>query len=114
MDGEKILGIIVMMFCSMLCGGIFAGMGFWAKNRKDPMHFYSGTSVDPRTISDVPAYNEANARMWFTYSAPFWLSAVVSFFHLGAAAVIMSLGCFPGFLWLIFKYKSICKKYMIR
>ena len=114
MDGERILGIVVMIFCSLLCGGIFSGMSLWAKKRKDPMHFYSGTTVDPKRISDVPAYNQANARMWSIYAAPFWLSGIVSFFHLGAAAIIMGVACFPGFLWLIFKYKKICKEYMIR
>ena len=114
MDGERIGGIIIMVFCCLLCGGIFSGMSLWAKNRKDPMHFYSGTTVDPKMISDVPAYNQANARMWKIYSIPYWVSGIVSFFHLGAAAVIMSVACFPGFLWLIFRYKKICKEYMIR
>ena len=114
MDSAKIGGIVVMVFCSLLCGGTFTGLGFWAKSRKDPMHFYSGTTVDPKHISDVPAYNQANARMWYIYSIPFWLSGIVCFFHVGVAAIIMTVACFPGFLWLIFKYKSICKEYMIR
>ena len=114
MDGERILGIVVMIFCCLLCGGIFVGMGIWAMKRKDPMHFYSGTTVDPKTVSDIPAYNRANARMWFTYSVPFWVSGIVSFFHLGAAAIIMGVAGVPGFLWLIFRYKKICKEYMIR
>ena len=114
MDGERFLGIILMTFINLMCAGIFYGIGIWAQKRKDPMHFYSGTTVDPRRISDVAAYNRANARMWMTYSIPFWLSAVVSFFHLGAAAVIMGVACVPGFLWLIFRYRSICNTYMIR
>ena len=113
MDGERIFGIIIMIICNLMCGGVFVGMGIWAKKRKDPMHFYSGTSVDPKKVTDIPAYNRANARMWFAYSMPFWLSCVVSFFHLGAAAMIMGVACVPGFLWLIFRYQKICKTYMI-
>ena len=113
MNGERIMAIIVMLLCNWLCGGTFVGMSIWAKKRKDPMHFYSGTSVDPRKITDVPAYNQANARMWMTYSMPFWISSIVAFFHTGAAAVIMGVSCMPGFLWLIFRYRRICKEYMI-
>ena len=113
MRNGNIIGMIIMLLCNLLCGGAFVGIGIWAKKRKDPMHFYSGTTVDPKTVSDIPAYNRANARMWFAYSVPFWLSAVLSFFHVGAAAIIMSAACMPGFLWLIFCYKQICKKYII-
>ena len=113
MDGEKILGIIVMVFCCFLCGGTFLGIGIWAKKSKKPMHFYSGTTVDSKTVSDIPAYNLENSKMWKVYSIPFWVSCIVSFFHIGAAAIIMSVACFPGFLWLIFRYKQICKKYLV-
>ena len=114
MDGEKILGIIVMVFCSLLCGGTFFGLGIWAGKSKRPVHFYSGTTVDPNTVSDIPAYNLENSKMWMIYSVPFWMSGVVSFFHVGIAAIIMSAACIPGFLWLIFRYRRICKKYLIQ
>ena len=113
MDGEKILGIIVIVFSCFLCGGTFLGIGIWAKKSKKPVHFYSGTTVDARTVSDIPAYNLENSKMWITYSIPFWVSCIVSFIHIGAAAIIMSVACFPGFLWLIFRYKRICKKYLV-
>ena len=114
MDRENIVGMIIMMLCNFLCGGAFLGIGIWAKKRKDPMHFYSGTKVDPRSIADIPAYNRVNGRMWMIYSVPFWLSGVIAFFHVGAAAIIMGLACVPGFLWLIFQYKRICREYMIQ
>ena len=113
MNGEKILGIIVMVFCCLMCGGTFLGLGLWAKKSKKPVHFYSGTTVDPKTVSDIPAYNLENAKMWMIYSVPFWVSGVVSFFHVGTAAIIMSTACIPGFLWLIFRYRRICKKYIV-
>ena len=114
MDGERILGIIVMVLCCLICGGTFLGLGIWAKKSKKPVHFYSGTTVDPQKVSDIPAYNSENAKMWMIYSIPFWISCVVSIFNVGAAAIIMSAACIPGFLWLIFRYRQICKKYFIR
>lgn len=114
MNGNRFVAIIIMVLCDLLCGGIFVVMGIWAIRRKDPMHFYSGTTVDPSTISDIPAYNRANAQMWMIYSIPFWVSAVVAFFHLGASAIIMGVACVPGFLWLVYRYRRICDVYMIR
>ena len=64
MSGEEILGAIVMFFCGFGCGGLFYWIGTWASQRKDPMHFWTGSTVDPKTISDIPAYNQANAQMW--------------------------------------------------
>ena len=114
MDGEKILGIIVMVFCCLMCGGIFSGLGVWAKKSKKPVHFYSGTTVDPKTVSDISAYNLENSRMWMIYSVPFWVSGIVSFFNLAVAAIIMSAACLPGGLWLVLRYNRIAKKYIIR
>ena len=114
MDGEKIGGIVMMVFCCVLCGSIFSGMSVWAKKRKDPMHFYSGTTVDPKTVSDIPAYNLENSRMWMIYSVPFWVSGIVSFFNLAVAAIIMSAACLPGGVWLVLRYNRIAKKYIIR
>ena len=114
MDGEKILGIIVMVFCSLMCGGIFSGLGVWAKKSKKPVHFYSGTTVDPKTVSDIPAYNLENSRMWMLYSVPFWVSGIVPFFNLAVAAIMMTAACFPGALWLVLRYNRIARKYIIR
>lgn len=37
----------------LLCVLIFMGMGVWALIRKTPMHFWSGTTVKPETITDI-------------------------------------------------------------
>ena len=113
MPGEDIFGLIIMVGCCWLCAAVFCGIAFWATKRKDPMHFYSGTTVDSRTISDIPAYNRENARMWYIYSSFFWISGIVAFFHMMAAVVIMVLACFPGMLLLVHHYHRIHKKYKI-
>ena len=78
MDRERIAGIIIMTFVSILCGVMFYGIGIWAMKRKNPMHFYSGTSIDPGTISDIPAYNAENAKLWKQYSVPYFLSGILA------------------------------------
>ena len=120
MDGERIFGIILMTFINLLCGVIFYAIGVWAQKRKDPMHFYTGTTVDPKTISDIPAYNQENERLWKTYSAPFFLCAACAFASIWAedlmmvSIVLLVLGCTLGGGWLVWKYHRILRKYKIR
>ena len=120
MDGERIFGIILMTFVNLMCAGIFYGIGVWAQNRKDPMHFYSGTTVDPKTISDVPAYNRDNARLWKQYSIPFWLCAGCAFGSIWAevlmivSIVFLVFGCTLGSGLLLWRYHRILKTYKIR
>ena len=120
MEGERIFGIILMTFVNLMCAGIFYGIGVWAQKRKDPTHFYSGTTVDPKTISDVPAYNRENAKMWKTFSVPFWLSAGCALCSIWAKTLMtvciafLCFGCTVGIGWLICKYHKILKKYKIR
>ena len=119
MDGERIFGIILMTFVNLMCAGIFYGIGVWAQKRKDPMHFYSGTTVDPRTISDVPAYNRENARLWKQYSIPFWICAACAFGSIWVevlmkiSVALLVVGCTLGGIWLILKYNRILKAYKI-
>lgn len=117
MDGEQIFGIIIICFISLICGAVFYGLGVYAKLSKQPMHFYSGTVVDPKTISDIPAYNRANEKMWKQYSIPYWLTFVSGILTIFDArfsvmsGILIFLACTFGIGWLIWKYNSICKRY---
>jgi len=120
MDGVSIFGSIIMLLCSLFCSGAFWGIAVWAKKRKDPMHFYSGVAIDPKTVSDIPAYNLANARMWQIFSVPFFLSFIASIFSffvpwaIGVCAVLLFGGCIIGIPWLLLRYRKIADKYIIR
>ena len=117
MNAGKILGAIVMILCVFGCGALFFGIGVWAAKRKDPMHFYSGTTVDPRTISNVPAYNRENGRMWKQFSVPFWMCGVLAIGSLWADwctlayTILIFAGSVIGGVWLVARYNRICKKY---
>ena len=119
MDGERIFGIILMTFINLMCAGIFYGIGVWAKKRKDPMHFYAGSTVDPKTISDIPAYNRENAKLWKVFSVPFWFCAGCAFASIWldvlmtAAIIVLVLGCTVGIGWLITRYHKILKSYKV-
>ena len=120
MDGERIFGIILMTFVNLMCAGIFYGIGMWAKSRKDPMHFYSGSTVDPRTISDVPAYNRENEKLWKTYSLPYWFCAICALGSIWVSVlmylsiIMLIVASTVGGGWLVWKYSKIHSKYKIR
>ena len=120
MNADTIVGMIIISLCTLLCAVIFYGIGIWASKRKDPMHFYSGTTVDPQSLSDVTAYNFENAKMWKSFSVPFWLGtlcSVISFWDNRFSAVSIALliaGSTVGTVWLVWKYQRILKEYSIR
>ena len=119
MNGESIFGCIIMMLCSFGCGFTFIGIGIWAKNSQKPMHFYSGSSVDANTISDIKAYNKENAVMWKTYSVPYIISGLCAvaglFFNLFSyvAIALIFLAATVGIGWLVCRYHRIQKRYKV-
>ena len=118
MDGEGIFEAIVLMLCGFGCGALFSWIGSWAKTRKDPMPFWTGSVVDPKTITDIQAYNLANARMWKQYALPYWLTGICGFTSFLDARISIVVGCWSvglastvGIVWLICSYKKIEKQY---
>ena len=121
MDGEVVLGSIVLILCGFGCGGLFAWIASWAERRKDPAHFWTGSVVDSKTITDIPAYNKANARMWRRYAVPYWLTGwcgVISFvcydLAVPAGCLLVGLASTVGIIWLIWAYKRIEKQYKVQ
>ena len=118
MDNGSVAGAIIMALCCFGCALTFFGIGIWAEKAKRPIHFWSGTSVDPEKVTDIPAYNHANAVMWKVYSLPYWIAGLVGCFgFLGdvfaiVSAVLLSLSCFPGIFLLFWRYRSIEKLYV--
>ena len=102
----------VLWFAIMaLCGAVFTGIGIYARKRKQPMWFWSGSGVKEAEIADVPAYNRANGRMWITFSLPFWLSAFLGFWREIAAVVLTVANCIIGIPVLVIVYLRIYAKY---
>lgn len=120
MDSKNIAGVVILTVCCWGSAALFFGIGLWAGRRKTPMHFWAGTEIDPKTVSDIPAYNRENAVMWKVYSIPYWTAGALSLF-LGraqwcsiAAGILIALACFPGLLILIRHYRKIETKYICR
>ena len=120
MDKQSIAGAIIMALCSFGCAVLFSGIGFHAKKSDKPVAFWSGSKVDPKKVTDIPAYNRAYGVMWRIYAIPYWLSGVISCVGVAgegytlAAAILMSVACFPGLFFLIFQYIKIERKYIVK
>jgi len=100
-----------MVASCWICGICFLALGLFARRYKKPMWFWSGSTVDPASIVDIPAYNRANSRMWILFSLPFWLSGLLSFWAIPVAAVILTVACVGGLPLLIVVYNRILRKY---
>ena len=99
MDKSDIAGLVILIVCCWGSGAVFYGIGRWAAGRKTPMHFWAGSEVDPKTVSDIPAYNRENGRMWKQYSLSFWLAGVLGIVGMWhpwcdiVALIVLCLAC---------------------
>ena len=104
-------GDIIWYITLFGCAALFVGIGIYAKKLKKPMWFWSGTTVDPDSITDVKAYNRENARMWMLYSLWYWVSGLAWVWSHWIAVTLLMLGCTIGIAWLLAVYHKIEKKY---
>ena len=102
---------IIFTASCWLCSLIFGAIALWAFKRKDPMHFWSGSTVRPEEITDIPSYNRANGLMWGVYTACMVVTGILSLFSIKIATVILVILCVPGIFVLIIVYNMIYNKY---
>lgn len=102
--------IIFAMIC-WSCSSIFGVIAIWAFKRKDPMHFWSGSTVRPDEIEDIPSYNRANGMMWAVYTIGMVVTGILSLFNITIGAILLGIICVPGVVVLIVVYNGIYNKY---
>lgn len=118
MNGESIVGAIIMCVVCFGCGVLFIGIGVWATNLEKPMHFRSGFTIDPKTVDDIPEYNRKNAAMWKWYSLPYWFAGIFGLFSwkcewcMYVSMALLLIACIPGLGVLIACYKHIEKEHI--
>lgn len=108
------MDVIIWLLSVWGCALIFVIIGISAGKMKKPMNFWSGTTVDPATVKDIPGYNLANRRMWLLFSLPFWLLGVVYFWSPLVAGLGLTLAAILGVVWLLWYYSRIKHKYIIK
>ncbi len=107
---KNIAFLIILIPCSLL----FTGIGIYAWNRREPMWFWSGTTVKAEEIRDVRAYNRANGIMWILFSLILWLSVLMSMLSMKAGGYILIAGIPMGGIGLVLAYSRIYEKYRIK
>ncbi len=102
---------VVNLIVNLMLGLTFTGIGIYAARRKEPMWFWSGSTVSSHEIKDIPAYNRANGVMWCLYSVLFYLAGLLYFWspYLGIALILLAV--FPGIPVLIWNFYRIKRKY---
>lgn len=107
MSFANILSAVICWLCSL----IFGVIALWAFKRKDPMHFWSGSTVRPEEITDIPSYNRANGCMWAVFTFCMVVTGILFLFSMKIGAVLLVITCFPGIAVLIVVYRRIYNKY---
>ena len=93
------------------CAALFTGIGVYAWKLEKPMWFWSGTTVNPDTITDVKSYNRENARMWIVYSLWYWAGGIAWIWSHTVALTALVLSCTLGMMILVGTFRKIEKKY---
>ena len=104
-------GDIIWYVTILGCAALFCGIGIYAQKLEKPMWFWTGSEVDPSTITDVKAYNAENARMWMVYSLWYWVAGIAWIWSFAIAMTALVLGCSVGIVLLVRTYHKIEKKY---
>ncbi len=90
---------------------IFIGLGIYSLKRKTPMHFWAGSTVSNKEISDIKAYNKANGIMWICYGLSFLLIPTLEESIGGVTLVLFGPIIIVA---LILTYKIIYNKYKVK
>ena len=106
--------LVIWLAITLSCAALFTGIGIYAWRKEKPMGFYSGIAVRESEISDVPAYNRANGRMWIGFSCVFWISALLGIANVGAAGIVLTVGCLVGCVCLLLVFNNIYNRYKAR
>jgi len=110
-ERKKLFANIIFAASCWFCSLIFCAIALWAFKRKDPMHFWSGSTVSPEEITDIPGYNRANGLMWTIYAICMALAGILSLFSIKTGAVLLVIIFVPGLGVLIAVYNRIYNKY---
>ena len=118
MSNGELAAILVGAICGFGSGVLFYGIGAFGAGQKKPMNFWAGQTLVPESVTDIPAYNHACARLWKRFSIPCWMFGILSLlFPVGnwtaiVGLVILILWGTVGLWWLIRCYKRIEKQYI--
>jgi len=105
------MGNIIWLIITVPVSALFTGIGIFAWKRKEPMWFWSGSTVSAEEIADTAAYNRANGIMWIAFSLLFWGCAILGYFRPLLGGLALFAACAAGIPGLIVAYGKIYSRY---
>ena len=117
---DNLASFIIMLLVDGGCALLFSGIGIGAERMEKPMHFWSGSTIKPELVRDIPQYNHENAVMWKVYSIPYFLCCIFNILGLYyevftyISIFLLIAACFPGLIFLVRHYMKIEKKYIVK
>lgn len=104
---ERIIGMV----CCILCAFPFSIIGYYNKNSKEPINFWSGDKKLKETVKDIQGYNDEMSKLYIKCALAFATTGVICLIHIGAGICFIVLECTLGMHVVWKTYKSILLKY---
>ena len=102
------------LFLMIPCGSLFAGIAIFAWQLDKPMWFLPGREMKASELTDVYAYNKANALMWLIYSVPYWVSGFLGLINGGVAGVLLVAALLVGLPVLVLIHRKIREHFHVK
>ena len=106
MDGEDVVGLIIMGMCCFGCAVLFLCIGIHMQRSEKPVHFWAGSEIKPEWVKDIRGYNHENSRIWKCYAIPYFIAGALGCLNwvdegfMIASLTILVTAVFPG-IWLL-------------
>lgn len=103
-----IIGLVSCLFCSIP----FFIIGYFDKDSKEPVGFWSGDKSLKEKVKDVKGYNQEMAKLYKRCGQVFVVTGVLCVLHMGVGTICIVLECTVG-IYLVWRwYKRILSKYV--
>lgn len=98
-------GRIIGMISCILCAVPFWIIGYYNKNSREPIPFWSGDKSLKEKVKDIQGYNAKMSRLYIRCALAFAAAGVICLIHLGLGISVLLLECTFGIyvVWRIYK-----------
>jgi len=104
---ENIIFAAAMWVCAFCIGGI----ALWIAGRNKPVCFWRGRAMRSQEITDIRAYNRANAVMYCRFSLCFVTAGIIAPFNLIAGVIFIVTASVLGSFAMTICYNGIYERY---
>ena len=94
-----------------IVGFVYGICAFFLSGMRKPFPFYTGVSIPPEMITDIPSYNRANGKMWAVYSGIHIIAGFIALLSSVLGFILFGLLIFPGLVIMFPIHKRILNKF---